>query len=150
MGRRRNDGPGSSNTVTLHFMEPHQAPVIGWRGHRYSSTRDYSYRPASVMREEARRSLRIKRALHRGESLEVAEHREDNRPEYALHREHGIQPGREPQATKRSARATSRFARDYRDNIRGNLVAPVGGAVTPNPPGVPSKQPAPLATLFKT
>ena len=55
-------------------MKPSQAPPIGWRGHRYSATRDYLVRPASVMREEARRSLRIKRKLWAGESLEVAMH----------------------------------------------------------------------------
>jgi hypothetical protein len=44
-------------------MMSSQAAAIGWRGHRYSSTRDYLVRPAAVMREEARRSLRGKREL---------------------------------------------------------------------------------------
>jgi len=68
------DEEGVVKYVTLHFMKPAQAPPIGWRGHRYSSTRGYLVRPAAVMREEARRSLRLKRKLWRGLSLEVAEH----------------------------------------------------------------------------
>ena len=57
------DGQGVVQYVTLHFMKSAQAPAIGWRGHRYSSTRDYLVRPAAVMREEARRSLRGKREV---------------------------------------------------------------------------------------
>ncbi len=67
------DELGVVKYVTLHFMKQAQAPAVGWRGHRYSATRDYLVRPASVMREEARRSLRLKRLLHRGVSLDVAE-----------------------------------------------------------------------------
>ncbi len=59
--------------LTLHFMKPAQAPPIGWRGHRFSCTRDYLVRPASVMREEARQSLRLKRLLYRGLDLVDAE-----------------------------------------------------------------------------
>jgi hypothetical protein len=59
--------------ITKHFMKESQAPALGWRGHRYSSTRGYLVRPASVMRIEARRSLRLKRKLHKGMSLDVAE-----------------------------------------------------------------------------
>jgi hypothetical protein len=59
--------------VSLHFLKSSQAPVIGWKGHRYSSTRDYLVRPAAVMREEARRSLRLKRLIHRGLDAETAE-----------------------------------------------------------------------------
>jgi hypothetical protein len=59
--------------ISLHFMKSAQAPAIGWRGHRYSSTRDYLVRPAAVMRLEARRSLRLKRLLHRGVDLELAQ-----------------------------------------------------------------------------
>jgi hypothetical protein len=57
------DELGVVKYVTLHFMKQSQAPAIGWRGHRYSSTRDYLVRPASVMRREARESLRSKRLL---------------------------------------------------------------------------------------
>lgn len=59
--------------ISLHFLKSTQAPAIGWRGHRYSSTRDYLVRPAATMRLEARRSLRLKRLLHRGLDVETAE-----------------------------------------------------------------------------
>jgi hypothetical protein len=65
------DELGVVKYVTLHFMKQSQAPVIGWRGHRYSSTLDYLVRPASVMRQEARESLRSKRLLYR--AIGVAE-----------------------------------------------------------------------------
>ncbi len=68
-----NDGPGLVRYISLHFLKPGQAPPIGWRGHRYSATRDYLVRPASVMRPQARRSLRLKRHLWRGLDLEAAE-----------------------------------------------------------------------------
>jgi hypothetical protein len=48
----------------VHGLKREQAPPIGWRGHRTSQTRGYLVRPAAVMREEAKRSLRQKRALH--------------------------------------------------------------------------------------
>lgn len=57
-----------------HGLKAEQAPPIGWRGHRTSQTRGYLVRPAAQMRNEARASLRLKRKLHRGVSLEVAEH----------------------------------------------------------------------------
>jgi hypothetical protein len=108
------DSVGVVQYGTLHLMKPGQAPPLGWRGHRYSCTRDYLVRPAAVMREEARRSLRIKRALHRGLSLEVAEHAEVNRPEYELHREHGRQPGREaPPSGSPKSPTWVREVRDY-------------------------------------
>jgi hypothetical protein len=68
------DELGVVKYVTLHFMKQAQAPVIGWRGHRYSATRDYLVRPASVMREEARASLRKKRTLWKaiGRAEEIA------------------------------------------------------------------------------
>jgi hypothetical protein len=66
------DAGGAVRYVSRHFMKPGQAPPIGWRGHRYSATRDYLVRPASVMRVEARRSLRLKRLLYAGVSLDVA------------------------------------------------------------------------------
>jgi hypothetical protein len=67
------DELGVVKYVTLHFMKQAQAPAIGWKGHRYSSTRDYLVRPASVLRQEARQSLRLKRLLYRGLELEDAE-----------------------------------------------------------------------------
>jgi hypothetical protein len=60
------DGGGVIRYLAHHFNKPSQAPPLGWRGHRFSCTRGYLVRPASEMREEARRSLRLKRALHRG------------------------------------------------------------------------------------
>jgi hypothetical protein len=51
--------------MLAHGLKAEQAPPIGWRGHRTSQTRGYLVRPASAMRDEARASLRLKRALHR-------------------------------------------------------------------------------------
>jgi hypothetical protein len=66
------EGPGLVRYISQHFLKPEQAPPLGWRGHRFSATRDYLVRPAAVMREEARRSLRFKRLLWKGWSLETA------------------------------------------------------------------------------
>lgn len=52
-----------------HGLKREQAPPIGWRGHRTSQTRGYLVRPASVMREEARRSLRLKREIWKAGQL---------------------------------------------------------------------------------
>ena len=60
------DGVGTLRYVAkmlAHGLKAEQAPPIGWRGHRTSQTRGYLVRPASVMREEARESLRRKRLL---------------------------------------------------------------------------------------
>lgn len=60
------DGVGAVRYVSkmlAHGLKAEQAPPIGWRGHRTSQTRGYLVRPASVMREEARESLRRKRTL---------------------------------------------------------------------------------------
>jgi hypothetical protein len=59
--------------MLAHGLKAEQAPPIGWRGHRTSQTRGYLVRPASVMREEARRALRVKRLMHRGVQAEIAE-----------------------------------------------------------------------------
>lgn len=53
------------NQQLVHGLKQEQAPPLGWRGHRTSQTRGYLVRPASVMREEARDSLRRKRTLHK-------------------------------------------------------------------------------------
>jgi len=68
------DELGVVKYVTLHFMKASQAPAIGWKGHRYSAMRDYLVRPAAVMREEARASLREKRLLWKalGRAYEIA------------------------------------------------------------------------------
>jgi len=70
-----------------HGLKREQAPPIGWRGHRTSQTRGYLVRPASVMRAEAKRSLRLKRKLWRGLSLEVAQHElaEDEQVAWSIH-----------------------------------------------------------------
>lgn len=64
-----------------HGLKSEQAPPIGWRGHRTSQTRGYLVRPASVMREEARAALRLKRELwkairdgHQGHDAELVAH----------------------------------------------------------------------------
>ena len=49
--------------MLAHGLKREQAPPLGWRGHRTSQTRGYLVRPASVMREEARASLRLKRVF---------------------------------------------------------------------------------------
>ena len=41
--------------MLAHGLKAEQAPPVGWRGHRTSQTRGYLVRPASVMRDEARR-----------------------------------------------------------------------------------------------
>lgn len=46
-----------------HGLKQEQAPPLGWRGHRTSQTRGYLVRPASVMRQEARQALALKREL---------------------------------------------------------------------------------------
>jgi hypothetical protein len=51
--------------ILAHGLKAEQAPPIGWRGHRTSQTRGYLVRPASVMREEARESLRVRSTLAR-------------------------------------------------------------------------------------
>jgi hypothetical protein len=66
------DAVGVVQYISLHFMKSSQAPAIGWKGHRFSCMRDYLVRPAAVMRQEARRSLAIKRAIHRGMDAEIA------------------------------------------------------------------------------
>jgi hypothetical protein len=60
--------------MLAHGMKAEQRPPLGWRGHRTSQTRGYLVRPASVMRQEARASLREKRRLWRaiGMAEEIA------------------------------------------------------------------------------
>lgn len=48
-----------------HGLKAEQAPPIGWRGHRTSQTRGYLVRPASVMRQEARAALKVRREVWR-------------------------------------------------------------------------------------
>lgn len=67
------DGGGVIRYLAHHFNKPSQAPPRGWSGHRFSCTRGYLVRPASEMREEAQRSLRLKRARRRGVPGELLE-----------------------------------------------------------------------------
>ena len=60
---RVHEGAGLVRYIAQHFLKPGQAPPKGWRGQRVSYSRDYLVRPAAVMREEARSSLRSKRRL---------------------------------------------------------------------------------------
>ena len=63
-----NDGVGALlyiSKMLAHGLKAEQAPPIGWKGHRTSQTRGYLVRPASVMRQEARRSLRTRSTLSR-------------------------------------------------------------------------------------
>lgn len=71
--------------MLAHGLKAEQAPPIGWRGHRTSQTRGYLVRPASVMREEARRALRLKRLLWRGVDLQAAELEVALADEWKLH-----------------------------------------------------------------
>jgi hypothetical protein len=70
------DGIGVTRYISkmlAHGLKAEQAPPLGWRGHRTSQTRGYLVRPASVMRQEARRALRVKRLIHGGLDAELAE-----------------------------------------------------------------------------
>jgi hypothetical protein len=59
--------------MLAHGLKAEQAPPLGWRGHRTSQTRGYLVRPAGVMRQEARRALRVKRRIWRGDDASTAE-----------------------------------------------------------------------------
>jgi len=85
-----------------HGLKAEQAPPIGWRGHRTSQTRGYLVRPAGVMRDEAKRSLRLKRKLWRGASLEVAQHEleQDEAVEWSLARVNPSTADLSPTATR--------------------------------------------------
>lgn len=81
------DGVGVVSYISkmlAHGLKAEQRPPIGWRGHRTSQTKGYLVRPASVMREEAKRSLRIKRRIHAGLDGQAAELEEAIRDEWAL------------------------------------------------------------------
>lgn len=108
------DGVGVVRYISkmlAHGLKAEQAPPIGWRGHRTSQTRGYLVRPASQLRLEARQALRVKRALFRGESLEVAEHAAANPDPFELYREHGYrQGGRQHEAPAHRRRREARGA----------------------------------------
>jgi len=70
------DGVGAVRYIAkilAHGLKVEQAPPLGWKGHRTSQTRGYLVRPASAMRAEAKRSLRVKRGIWRGLDAATAE-----------------------------------------------------------------------------
>jgi hypothetical protein len=75
---------GLMRYLALHFQKESQAPPKGWRGHRFRCSSGYLVRPASVLREEAKRSLRLKRLLWRGLDLETAEFELSAAPTWSL------------------------------------------------------------------
>lgn len=94
--------------MLAHGLKAEQAPPIGWRGHRTSQTRGYLVRPASVMRQEARASLQLKRKLWRGLSLEVAVHELDQERAEVWQLVSGIGGTDSSRALKHAARAPLR------------------------------------------
>ena len=118
------DSGGIVKYVALHFLKESQAPPIGWRGHRTSQTRDYLVRPASVMRDEARKALRLKRLLWRGVPGELAalelEIRESH--EWKLR---GVNPSSAGTGRVRPRRAEPE---PLRESTRGNPGGKVAGA----------------------
>jgi hypothetical protein len=52
--------------MLAHGLKAEQSPPLGWKGHRTSQTRGYLVRPASAMRLEARRAMRLKRLVWKG------------------------------------------------------------------------------------
>jgi len=66
------DAGGLMRYIALHFQKEAQAPPSGWRGHRFVKSRGYFDRQMPVVREEARRSLRIGRLVWSGLSLSEA------------------------------------------------------------------------------
>jgi len=56
---------GLMRYLALHFLKESQAPPVGWRGHRFRSSRGFFPEGAAVAREKARASLNAKRLRHR-------------------------------------------------------------------------------------
>jgi hypothetical protein len=117
--------------MLAHGLKVEQRPPMGWRGHRTSQTRGYLVRSASVMRQEARRSLRLKRLLWAGRSLEVAVHElgENERHEWRLVGGLGADP-----AVTRSEQARAPF----RDLAGWRGAEPRLAGVRPRGPGIAS------------
>lgn len=88
--------------MLAHGLKAEQRPPLGWRGHRTSQTRGYLVRPASVMREEARAALKLKRKLWAGRSLEVAlaEVEQEATVQWSLH---GSLGGQDPDVQRAQA-----------------------------------------------
>jgi hypothetical protein len=68
---------GLMRYLALHFQKESQAPPIGWKGHRFQTSRGYLWQPTVKAREAARASLQHKRELwrakQRGETPHDAE-----------------------------------------------------------------------------
>lgn len=58
---------GLMRYLALHFQKESQAPPIGWKGHRFQTSRGYLWEPTPKARELARHSLRLKREIWRAE-----------------------------------------------------------------------------------
>lgn len=67
------DAGGLMRYLALHFQKESQSPPKGWRGHRFRTSSGYLVRPASALRTEAKRSLRLKRLMWKGLSAPEAE-----------------------------------------------------------------------------
>lgn len=99
------------NKTLAHGLKAEQAPPIGWRGHRTSQTRGYLVRPASVMRDEARSSLRFKRELRKalqagyeGHELELVAHEAIEEKRSDMWRLYAINFRRKARTTERARR----------------------------------------------
>jgi hypothetical protein len=56
---------GLMRYLALHFLKERQAPPLGWRGHRFTTTRGYLWLPTPQARKVAREALTDKRELWR-------------------------------------------------------------------------------------
>lgn len=70
---------GLMRYLALHFLKERQAPPLGWRGHRFTTTRGYLWLPTPQARKVARESLcdgrELWRALAAGATASEAEDR---------------------------------------------------------------------------
>jgi hypothetical protein len=62
------DFGGVMRYIALHFLKESQRPPAGWSGQRFITSRGYFNGPRWKLREEARRSLRLKRELWRADA----------------------------------------------------------------------------------
>lgn len=56
---------GLMRYLALHFQKESQAPPIGWKGHRFKTSKGYLWTSTPEAREAARNGLRLKRELWR-------------------------------------------------------------------------------------
>jgi hypothetical protein len=64
---------GLMRYLALHFQKESQAPPIGWRGHRFTSSRGYFPLGAASARARAKESLRLGRAIWWANAVAEAE-----------------------------------------------------------------------------